>query len=82
MKEQNSEKRINLLLIMISENIHNLKIDDKRESIKILSFICATIEKNENYISKLLTIFQSIITEDNTKFFSTIADTFGISSLI
>ena len=33
-------------------------------------------------LSKLLTIFQSIITEDNTKFFSTIADTFGISSLI
>ena len=77
LNEQSSEQKINLLLIMISENIQILKIDDKRESIKILALVCETLQKNEKYISKLLTILQTIITEENSKYFKTISETFG-----
>jgi hypothetical protein len=80
-KEQSSEKKINHILIMISENIHSLKVDDKKESIKILSFVSQTLQTNEKFISKILTILQTIITEENSKYFNVISDTYGIKIL-
>jgi hypothetical protein len=66
---------------MISENIHSLKTDDKKESIKILSFVSQTLQANEKFISKILTILQTIITEENSKYFSVISDTYGMKCL-
>ena len=69
-----SERKITLILLIISENIKNIKDEDKIESIRILYLVFESLKKIEKYMSKILTIFQILINEENSKYLSIITE--------
>jgi hypothetical protein len=54
-----------------------LQKGEKKDSIKLLSSVCSAIKDISSYLSRILTIIQTNIIEENSPIFQTISLTFG-----
>lgn len=77
--ESPNDNKMSVILQCISEHINSLKRNEKKESIKLLSVICAaTKSKNIHpFLSRILTILQMNILDENASIFTIIATTYG-----
>ena len=76
-EEEKNENKINFILNAISEHINSLQKSDKKESIKLVSTACSAFKDASAYLSRLLTIIQTNITDEYSTIFNVIATTFG-----
>lgn len=76
-EEEKNENKINYILSGISEYINSSLKSDKKESIKLVSRACSAFKDASAYLSRLLTIIQTNITDENSAIFTVIATTFG-----
>lgn len=72
-----NEMKMNIILSSISEQINSLKKADKKESLKLLSLLCSSAKNIYPYLSRVLTIMQMNIAEENSSIFTVIASTYG-----
>ena len=70
-----TDKKLNVFLSILGKKLSQLK--DKTNGIKIIKTVAVSLKQIDVYLSKLLTIIQTIITEENRDFYMLLASTFG-----
>jgi hypothetical protein len=71
-----SEGKITFILSSISENLTTLQKNEKKETLKLLPIICKALD-DLPFLSRILTIIQSVISDENSSLYNLIASIFG-----
>jgi hypothetical protein len=65
------------ILTSIAENLSSLQKTDKKETLKLLPLICNTLESVSPFLSRILTIIQGNISDENCSIFQILASVYG-----
>ena len=73
--EDLTDKKLNVFLSLLGKKLSQLK--DKSNGIKIIKSIANSLKEIDSYLSKILTIIQTTIINEDRDFHMVIAQTFG-----
>jgi hypothetical protein len=71
------EKGFNMILTLLGDKLSSTKKDERRELIKVFPILTEENLKIIAFLPKILSVIQSLIIDENSKYFNIIADTFG-----
>jgi hypothetical protein len=76
-ESKNNEYKITFILSSMAENLSTLQKQEKKETLKLLPLICNTLSTVSPYLSRILTILQSNISDENAPIFQLISSIYG-----